>query len=279
MKQICHLFLVLGLLAFVGGCNNPEGLMQKGNLAYRAGDKQGAANYYKQALNHEQTKAVASFNLGRLSLESGQAKEALAYFEMALSLEVEYPYVRLYHAQALVESGDSEAAYSDLERLTKAHPDFPDGFLELAKLQAANGEFAKAAATVQSARNDLSLQEEATLLAARCHREAGDLPTAVRELETLMATHSYRVSTHFTLAKYLLEAGDYSGAERRFRSGLEMDPTNAEAVLGLGQSLEKQQKSEEAARFYQALIGNGQPEHPLAIEAKRRLDRLQTKRD
>ena len=92
MKHFLHIALLCGLLSSVGGCNNPEALMEKGNVAYRAGDKRAAAQYYGQALNYEQTKASASFNLGRVSLESGQAKSAVAYFEQALNLEIQYPY-------------------------------------------------------------------------------------------------------------------------------------------------------------------------------------------
>jgi len=248
--------------------------MQRGNMAYRDGDFARATQYYRQASGFEKTRAAANFNLGKVSLEQGQFELAKESFDKALDLDLEYPLVRVYRARASLALGDESSALADLERVTKTHPDLSAGFLELAKLQAARGQLDLALEAVQVPRTDRTMVEEATLLSAAWRKQLGDLPGAIADLEGLVSTHSFRVPTHFTLAGYLLEAGDFREAERRFRSGLEMDPANAPALLGLAQSLEGQGKAEEAARYYQLVVEAGAPDHPLVVQANEGLERL-----
>jgi tetratricopeptide (TPR) repeat protein len=266
------LLVLLGLASV--GCQNPESLMQRGNMAYRSGDKTAAAGYYQQALAFEKTRAAASFNLGRVALEQGQSQQAKEYFDKALELELEYPLVRVYRARASLALGETESATQDLERVTTTHPDLVDGFLELAKLRAAAGDLEAAIQTVQPARASRTLNEEATLLSAEWRHKTGDLAQAIADLEGLVSTHSYRIPTHFTLAGYLLEAGDFREAERRYRRGLEMEPTNVEALLGLAQALAGQGKKEEATRFFGVVMKSGPEDHPLVIRARQGLEQL-----
>lgn len=263
-----RLFIAALAVSVLTGCNRAESSMQRGNMAYRAGRVPEAIQYYQQALASDETKAAASYNLGRVSLESGDAERAKEYLDQALELELEHPMVRVYRARALLALGNEEEARRDLERVTKSHPDSLQGFLELAKLQFAQGEFAAASESAQAARKSRTLTEEATLLSAASKREIGDLDGAISELEVLVASHGFRIPTHFTLADYLLEAHDYREAERRYRGGLEMDPTNSEALFGLAEALQGQGKQEEALRVCEVLISSGSADNPVVQEAK-----------
>ena len=66
-------FIVAALCFCSSGCNSAEQSMQRGNMAYRNGNPSAAVAYYKEALTSPETRAAASFNLGKLALEQGQA--------------------------------------------------------------------------------------------------------------------------------------------------------------------------------------------------------------
>ncbi len=150
----------------------------------------------------------------------------------------------------------------------------PEASLDLAKLLAQQKNFDRAIEVVQPALAMVTLKEEAMLLEASWRRENGDLSGAIARLEELIKTHSYRVPTHFALADYLIEAGDYREAERRLRSGLEMQPQNTAAVLKLAGCLEKIGKLDEAARLYTMLANSGDPANPVVQSSAQALERL-----
>lgn len=262
------------LAFFFVACENPESLMQRGNLAYRSGDKETAAAFYRRAQSIQSTKEAASFNLGKVLLEQGKAEEALQQFDQALGLEVSYPMVRVYRARSLTFLGRLDEAEEDLRRATVAQPDLGDAWLELAKLQASRSELALAIVSAEKARLDPVLLEETTLLMAEWKKQQGQLPEAIAELRALATSHSYRVETHLTLGRYLLEAGQFAEAEQRIRKGLEMQPTNAQAILDLGGALQGQGRVEEARAMYQTVIQSGAAEHPLVIQAKEQVRTL-----
>lgn len=256
------------------GCNSPEALMQRGNMAYRGGNPTEAAVYYTQALDSPKTKDAAHFNLGRVALDQGQAEAARVHFENALGLEIEYPLVRVYHARALVALGNLDEAQKSLERVLKGQGDLPDASLELAKLLAQKGQPAEAIKVVYPAMSSTTLKEEAMLLEASWRQQTGDLPGAIARLEELLKSHSYRIPTHFTLAQYLMQVGDYREAERRLRIGLEMQPQNTEGILMLAECLEKTGKTEDAKQLYSMVAKSGDPSHPLIKRASESLQRL-----
>lgn len=248
--------------------------MQRGNMAYRNGNPAAAVSFYNQALTSPATRAAASFNLGRIALEQGQAEKAKGYFEDAGELEVEYPLVRVYHARSLMALGDKEGAKKDYERVLKGPAFVPEASLDLAKILASEGEYAKAVETVQPAKHSRTLKEEAMLDEAGWRHQMGDLEGAISVLEELLTTHSYRIPTHFQLADYLIESGDYREAERRLRAGLEMQPQNSEAIVKLAETLAKIGKVDEARRFFTAVASSGDPNHPLVKRAQEGLAKL-----
>lgn len=275
LPQIVNPLVLAVAIGFFGvGCSGPEALMQRGNMAYRDGNPTAAAEFYAQALNSPETKSAAGFNLGRIALEQGQADKAREYFEQAMELEVEYPLVRVYHARALIALGRLEEAQRDLERVLKGPTRLPDASLELAKLLAHKQQFREAIEVVQPALAVATFKEESTLLEASWRHQIGDLNGAIARLEELLKSHGYRVPTHFTLADYLMEAGDYREAERKLRSGLEMQPQNTEAILKLAMCLEKTGKRDEARQLYSMLAQSGDANHPMVKRAIESLERL-----
>lgn len=262
--------------------------MQLGNIAYRNGDKALAVQHYQVAAQHAQTKAAANYNLGRVAYEQKQYEQALGHLDQALELKVEHPLVLVYRARTLLALNRESEAQQDLEKASTRSSQQAEAYLELAKLlysqsqrkdntDAKREHLTKAVEKIQVARTSRSLTEEATLLSAAWRRELGNLPLAIAELEALIATHSYRIETHFTLAQYLLENQEFAEAERRFRNGLKMDPTNANGILGLGQALAGRSKIEEATRMYDVVIQSGPADQPLIIKAKELRDKLNSK--
>lgn len=268
---------VLALL--LAGCSNPESSMQLGNIAYRRGDKAAAVEYYKAAAQDAKTRAAANYNLGRVAFEEQQYEQALTHFDQALELKVEHPLVLVYRARTLLALGKEEEALGDLEQATTRSSEQPQAFLELAKLLASRAQrepdplkkkelLQIAVEKVQKARTSRALTEEATLLSASWRREIGQLPMAIAELEALMTDHSFRIETHFTLARYLLENQEYAEAERYFRSGLRMEPSNIQGFLGLGEALMGRGRYSDAGQMLDAVTATQGLEPQVLEKAK-----------
>ncbi len=263
MKKALLLILILG-----AGCNNARTELQLGNRAYFEGQPGQALGHYQVALQSPETRAAASYNLGRLYLGQGEPGQAIKSFELAQG-----PDLNILRSQAFRMLGEFEQARASLGDAVT-----PSEALERARIEiAASSEIPPEAVLgmLEVARQEPALNEAATLEIIRLRESAGQIEEAVVELERLSVTHPQRLDTDYRIGANLLKLQRFPEAESRFRRSLQRDPSDLPAYLGLGRALEGAGRREEAVQVYQALVSRLPPEHEAVREARQRLEGLQ----
>lgn len=250
-------------MLLAGGCQNPESLIQQGNIFYLNGEVGNAALSYEQAREYPSVRAVADYNLGRILLEHGDANRAVGYLQ-----EGEGPLVKVFRARAYRTLKNPDKAR---ESLQGASLDDPDVALEWALLAAEESDWERAMELLTLVKKSPLHWEEATLEASDVKARLGDVAGAARELEILLSARPQRTDVNYRLGRYHVEAGQYARADRHLRKAVELDPASAPAVLWLGRAVEGQGKMQEARKIYTELVNRLPPENPVAAEAEKRL--------
>jgi tetratricopeptide (TPR) repeat protein len=244
----------------------------EGNRAYGRGDRQAALAAYGRALQHEETRATANLNLGRLYLESQDAKAAKEHLDRGLAERPGFSAGHVQRARAEVALGQNDAAQLDLKKAIVIEPESGEAWLELAKLHGAQKNYAEALQALSKVRAT-GIQAEATFLSLEYHRQLGQGEASVAELEALITAQPYLARAYFELAALLLEKKDYREAERRLRRGLELEPANRGGRLALAESLERMGRWDLALPQLEAVLAGTSDGDPLAQKAQQILAR------
>ena len=256
---------LIWLVLLMAGCHNPQTDMQLGNRAYLNGESGQALVRYQAALQDPETRAAASYNLGRLYLAQEEPGLALESFENA-----EGPELNLLRSRAYRMQGEKEKAKEAL-----GTADDPSTSLERARIELGTPTEMKPdemVALLEKARQDPVLSEEASLEIVRLREALGQNALAVAELEKLSRTHPQRLGTDQRLGNNLLKLNRFAEAETRFRRSIQRDGSFLPAYLGLGRALEGQGRKQEAMQVYQAMVSRLPAEDENVKEARRRLE-------
>lgn len=95
---------------------------------------------------------------------------------------------------------------------------------------------------------------------AQCHRQLGDIPSALRTYEELLAVDPYMPEYHLEAARTLAAAGTHVKAVAAVRNALDLDDTLAVAWALLGLYQGEIDEHEEAARSY-SIATSLDPDH------------------
>ena len=261
-----RLLLIVVLLS--PGCHNAQTELQLGNRAYFGGQSGQALGHYQVALQSPETRAAASYNLGRLYLAQGDPGQALKSFELAQG-----PDLNLLRSQAFRMLGEFEQARASLGDAVTPAEALERARIELDASSSLSPE--EILGMLEVARQDPALSEAATMEIIRLREASGQVEEVVVELERLSGTHPQRLDTDSRLGANLLKLKRFAEAESRFRRSLQRDPSDLPAYVGLGRALEGAARVEEAVHVYQALVSRLPPEEEAAKEARRRLEALQ----
>jgi tetratricopeptide (TPR) repeat protein len=100
-------------------------LTNLGNLRYRAGATEEAADFYERALARDPAQPEAHYNLGFLAYEAGQPAEAVPRFRRALALDPGFADAHFNIALALSEIGKATEARVHWRRYLEIDPEGP----------------------------------------------------------------------------------------------------------------------------------------------------------
>jgi tetratricopeptide (TPR) repeat protein len=194
-----------------------------------AGDADGAAAAYRDAIAADPGRADGYARLGALLLERKQPAPASVYLAEAEKLSPDRLEVQNNLALALLEVNKPQEAAVHFERATALAPDSPQAWANrgLAELQ------------------------------------SGRLDDAERSLEQALALDPTSVESWTNLGLVQGQAGRWSGAEASLRAALELSGRSADALFRLGVALQQQGRNEEARDLYEQALA-ADPGHPGA---------------
>jgi Flp pilus assembly protein TadD len=158
-----------------------------------------------------------------------------------------------YAYTALKRSAEARAEY---ERAIALDPKMPEAYLNLGVLLLDKQEYAAAVAPLSKAVELLPAQSRPRSLLAIAQERSGDKEGAARSFESVLHLDPNDFAANEYLGELDLRSGKAAEAERRFRHALEIRADTPEALQGLAQSLEAQNRPEaaEAYRKYLAVV-------------------------
>jgi Flp pilus assembly protein TadD len=143
-------------------------------------------------------------------------------------------------------------------------------FQEVLRLQPMN---MRAAYSIGQALEDLGRSEEAFRYYMNLGRQLGMAGRAIEAIEPLrraVAIDSISSSAHNALGNAYLMAGMRQNADREYRTALEFDPDNVQAIYNLASVLEQAGEISEAVQLYRRFVEMAPPELRRQVEAVQR---------
>jgi tetratricopeptide (TPR) repeat protein len=182
------------------------------------------------------------FGAGERELAAGRAQAAVSLFRRAAAIDRDREPYRLALARALVSAGQDDAARQALMGIRQLSPENPDANLQLARLEARQGDRTAAMRYYQSAlhgtlgadqqdrRREMRVEFIRYLLA---HNETA---LALSELLILSGNLPDQLERHLEAGRLFLDAGDFARALDHFRRAQRLDAESHEALAGAGEA-------------------------------------------
>jgi tetratricopeptide (TPR) repeat protein len=200
----------------------------------QADDLRGASAGFSDILKQNPDFYPAETALGYVAVAQKQFKEAVGHFAVALTKNDRYMPAVQGEIDAALTAGDDAAAISGIQLLLKIDPSRDElrGRMEALRLRLVQSELSAAAAAREAGR----LADAQTIL-TRARQAAPSSSAVLREL-----------------ASVELAQGAADAAEDHARKAVQLDTTDAESLAVLGNVLEAQGKTAEAADTYKRAI-------------------------
>lgn len=215
-------------------------------------DFKSAETNFLAALNADPAFFWGWHSLGELFIKQGELMDGLRCIHRARALMPMEPTSYFILAELYSEQGHLEMALAEMHKLILLSPDastLAEAYSLMGEIKKDMGDtetamsyFALAAETDPedanpwSAMGDMAREEERWEDALRCYREA-------------LARDPEAADVHVQLGYVLLHSGNPQGAETSFLAGLEADPSEYSAYLGLSECYRNLQRSEDQCRM------------------------------
>jgi tetratricopeptide (TPR) repeat protein len=184
-----------------------------------------------------------------------RASDARRLVDVVLQKNPKHGLALYVKAQLLLAAGDDEEAEKLLEGAAASEPPEPKVLQALGKLYYDVGEFAKAAAIYERGRKAEPFETSWLEDLARVYKQSGDNGKRIEALQALAPTDPDDLDQRVELAALLSQAERWPEAERWAREALEIDVNDAKARELYLQALEKQNKTDAAAKVRKLLGG------------------------
>lgn len=186
-----------------------------------------------------------------MSLQESGADPAQTLAALLVAWQIDPGHYGINHrlGQLYADQGQHEQALDHFRRALAARPDDSQTRLDVVSLEVRLGQFDAALADLPPLEPDAHLRGEAHYLKAILLDQRGERDAAlalVQDVAGLTPAEAYRCeSLH---GRFLFEAGDFAGAQTRFRAALAGRPDYKEALRGLADSCRRLGDDAQAAR-------------------------------
>ena len=210
--------------------------------------------------------------LGRALIEMDSLVAAVAALDEAVRRDPQDPYAQLWLGTARTKAGQVDAAIEPLRQAVRLAPRLTETHIELADALALRGDWAGAAAALETAVGQDPLRHAGAwndLGFARL--QLGQTDGALGALRRAVALDPRLPTARVNLGTALLVSGDPDAAAAQFEAALRTDPRNVPALGNLGTVRAQQGRVAEARALFRRLL-TLTPGDPRALAALRALD-------
>jgi Tfp pilus assembly protein PilF len=245
---------------------NGTALYYMGVCLENLGDKKGAEQKYKDALENAPEIAEAAVNLGALYLDGNRWDEAVGVTEKALVKRPDDPALHTNMAVALRGKGDKHGALAHYEKAVKVVGDNADLRYGYGSLLIELGDKARAASELKAALAAAGGNRSLLASIGRLLGPAGAFADCVAAFDKAIAAgDDPEMRVRRGLCRHSLK--DENGARSDFEAAIKLDPKFAPAHYYLGESFSAQGQHEKAAKEFDAAAA-AQPSSELGKKAK-----------
>ncbi len=186
-----------------------------------------------------------AFASGQKFLQENRPKEAQIQFQRAVNLDPNFAMAQYQLGSTSIALNDYRKAYQALTAAVKLRPMYFETNRDLAQVLLRSRRFKEARPYAQAALKIKPGDTQSLEFLADSYAGAGDLETAAKGLEDLVAHDPMAVSATMTLALVKLRTKDLSGAEETLKALTERKPT-VRTLTALGNFYMSEGKLKEA---------------------------------
>jgi Flp pilus assembly protein TadD len=219
---------------------------------FQSAASQGATSTKRQTAAREQKVANPLNDLldeAQRDIDANNFEAAISPLQKFIAEKPELAFAHFNLGYAYTALKRSDEARAEYERAIALDPKMPEAYLNLGILLLDKHEYAAAVTPLSKAVELLPAQSRPRALLAIAQDRSGDQDGAARSFEGVLHLDPNDVTANAFLAKQDLRSNKPAQAETRFRHLLEVTPNAPEALQGLAQSLEAQNKAEAAGAY------------------------------
>jgi protein O-mannosyl-transferase len=220
-------------------------------------------------------------NLAATLKQSGRLEESIQHGREAVRLAPQFAEARNTLGVSLADAGRIEEAMQEYRTTLQIDPQSVDAHYNLGNALQTLRRFSEAVEEYRQAEALAQDRLQSYIMCANALTELGRVDDAISELRTgLLAARPNEnpaelARAHFNLANTYARTGLFDLAVGEYRAAVELNPRHVNACYGLGMSLQKQGRPEEAVKAYSdALLLD-----PGHVAARSALESLRAKPD
>ena len=251
------LFFTDFLFAQTSDQTSPSALSfyQKGLEFQKKGDFFGAVESFSQALEKKDSYGDAWFHLAQCSYELSEYDLCIEYSDKAQKYLKDWNEILNLKGMALIGQGKLDEARKNFDQVLKFYPNDVNARFGLAELDLFDGSLSHAETVYEDALRREKTSRKALLSLALVSAELGKNEVSERYKRQALSYHSGNAQVHY-LAAYLAQGrGDFTEAERRARSAVQIDGDYDKAYELLSQILYEQKRYSEVIDICDFRIG------------------------
>jgi tetratricopeptide (TPR) repeat protein len=262
----------------------------RGQIQIRDGQAHDAADTLQQVLHNEPDNAVAHYHLGiafdilgditraegewrnavRLNPSLTDAQKALAAAEMRnaewdalretatqiVNLQPNVPDGYALRAIAEINRKQVSDGENDLQKAMQVAPQNPVGYIQMGNLRASQNRTSDALKFYEDALARDSNSAEALLGIANVYLGQKQTDKAIARVQAQLGKQASNSNFHYILGSLLIDKKDFAGSESELKRAIDLDKSNVNALLKLGQVEVQLGAVDQAIATYQASAQN-----------------------
>jgi tetratricopeptide (TPR) repeat protein len=241
-------------LAQTAAATDPQSVgarLTVGRIQSARGEVDEAITAYKELIKLAPKFMPAQLELARLNLLANRPGDVLLFTATVLAKAPRNAEAMLLRAQALMMQGDFAAADEPIKLLAASFPASPLVQAQLGALYFQKGDLKAARAAYERALkgDSTNLEALAGLTSLDFSEKKGE--DARARIEAVLTSHKDATPLLLLAARTYNTLGDHARAERTASRVLELDPSNLEAYLFLGELFASQNRLNEAIAKYE----------------------------
>jgi len=210
-------------------------LVAEAELARRQGDKQGALQILRRAINLEPESLSALGAMGAALMAEGQKDEAMAQWAKASQISPPYGIARLRYAQVLLQEGKPDEAIKLLDEINAKAPEVLLAWTTRAEVAFKRKEYRLARTLLDRVTVQSPMDPPALRLRAQIDLAESKPADAIKTLESLAKALPRSAEIQYQLGVANLLNKEMDAAVQNLREAVRLDPTNVVAGLLLSE--------------------------------------------